>query len=430
MEIRIPRLGEGADSGVVVSILVKEGDEVKKDQTVLELENEKAVAPIPSSDAGKVTKIHVKVGDKVSVGQSIMSLGGGASQEGSQAPQEVSKPSPASLAQTPLSQSVPSQGPYSYQAPSGFPPPASPSVRKIARDLGIDLTKVRGSESGGRIVLADLKNYVQSLQHQALSPAQGPGASHQSAVRTESVDFSQWGPVSKKAVSSLRQKIAQKMTESWTTIPHVTQFDEADITSLMELRKKYVPKYEKKKAALTLTSFILKAVVAALKKYPIFNSSLDEVSQEIVTKNYIHLGVAVDTEGGLIVPVLKDADKKDILKISLELASLAEKTRQRKVGLDDLKGGTFTISNLGGIGGTHFTPIINKPEAAILGVGRGVLKPIVKKSKTGKETTENAWMLPLALSYDHRVIDGADGARFIRAIVETLQNFKEEDVKI
>jgi pyruvate dehydrogenase E2 component (dihydrolipoamide acetyltransferase) len=434
MEIRIPRLGEGADSGVVVNILVKEGDLVKKDQTILELENEKAVAPIPSSEAGRVTKIYVKVGDKVSVGQPILSLG---ADSGAGQPAAVSQSAPqpqvssaVSFAQTPPAPAAAPQGDYQYQSPSGAPPPAAPSVRKIARDLGLDLTKIRGSQAGGRIILADLKNYIQNLQRQVLTVSQGTGAAQKPALPAESIDFSQWGPVTKKAVSSLRQKIAQKMTQSWTTIPHVTQFDEADITALMELRKKYLPKYEKKKAALTLTSFILKAVVYALQKYPLFNSSLDEASQEIVTKNYVHLGVAVDTEAGLIVPVLKDADKKDLLKISLELASLAEKTRQRKVGLDDLKGGTFTISNLGGIGGTYFTPIINKPEVAILGVGRGALKPVIQKSKQGKETTQTRLLLPLAVSYDHRVIDGADGARFIRAVIEVLENFKEEDVKI
>jgi pyruvate dehydrogenase E2 component (dihydrolipoamide acetyltransferase) len=228
----------------------------------------------------------------------------------------------------------------------------------------------------------------------------------------ESIDFSKWGPVEAKPLTPLRQKIAEKMTESWTTIPHVTQFDEADITALMALRKKYAPAYEKKGATLTLTSFILKAVVTALKKFPTVNSSLDEALQKLVEKKYYHIGVAVDTEQGLIVPVLRDVDKKTLLQVSKELGELAEKTRQRKVSLDELKGGTFTVSNLGGIGGSHFTPIVNKPEVAILGVGRGAGK------------------LPLSLSYDHRVIDGAVGARFIRAVAEALENFKEDEVKI
>jgi pyruvate dehydrogenase E2 component (dihydrolipoamide acetyltransferase) len=243
------------------------------------------------------------------------------------------------------------------------------------------------------------------------------------------VDFSKWGPVERKPATSLRRKIGEKMSESWTTIPHVTQFDEADITALMELRKKYSAAYEKKGAKLTVTHFIMKAVVAALKKYPAFNASLDESSGEIVFKKYFHLGVAVDTEQGLIVPVLRDADKKSLFELAKELDALAEKTRQRKVSIEELKGGSFTISNLGSIGGQYFTPIINKPEVAILGVSRGVLKPVVVKLKT-KEVVEARLMMPLALSYDHRVVDGADGARFMRTLVEALQNFEEKEVKL
>ena len=279
--------------------------------------------------------------------------------------------------------------------------------------------------------MPDLKNYIQYLQSLASQPRSGAYSPKASAagVAAASPDFSKVGPVHKKAVSSLRQKIGQKMLESWTTIPHVTQFEEADITSLMALRKKYAPLYENKGGRLTLTSFVIKAAVIALKKYPVFNASLDEGTQEVVYKDYYHLGVAVDTEAGLIVPVLKDADKKDLLQISKELESLAEKTRTRKVSLDDLKGGSFTISNLGGIGGTFFTPIINKPELAILGVGKGVLKPVVIKEKT-KQSVDARLLLPLGLSYDHRVIDGADGARFIRALAEALENFNEKDVKL
>ncbi len=305
----------------------------------------------------------------------------------------------------------------------GIPPPASPTVRNVAAELGIDLSQVRGSEAGGRIVMEDIRAYITGLKNTVAS-SDGPVKK----VVSESIDFSKWGPVKKALVSSLRQKIAQKMTESWTTIPHVTQFDEADITALMALRKKNFKAYEKKGVRLTLTPFIIKAVITALKKYPGFNSSLDEQSQEIVTKEYIHIGVAVDTDSGLIVPVVRDADKKNLFELSRDLEALAEKTRRRKVSLDELRGGTFTISNLGGIGGTFFTPIINKPEAAILGVGRGVLKPVVVKGKT-KNKVEERLMLPLGLSYDHRIIDGADGARFIREVVEALQNFSPKDLK-
>jgi pyruvate dehydrogenase E2 component (dihydrolipoamide acetyltransferase) len=421
MDIRVPNLGEGADSGSVVGIFVKEGDKIAKDQTLIELENEKAVAPIPSTHAGVITKIHVKIGDKISVGQAIVSL----AEEGTQSSVSASS-APPSVKHEPATvisdqKNTVSSGPLPAAA-------TSPTLRKMARDLGIDLSRVRGTESGGRIGLIDLRNYVQSLQSMALQPKSDTGTP--ARVKTvESIDFSKWGPVHKKAISSLRQKIGQKMLDSWTTIPHVTQFDEADITTLMVLRKKYSPLYEKKGARLTLTSFVLKAVVTALKKYPVVNASLDEASKEIVYKDYYHLGVAVDTESGLIVPVLKDVDKKNLLEISKELESLAEKTRSRKVSLDELKGGTFTISNLGGIGGTFFTPIINKPELAILGVGKGVLKPTVINEKT-KQSVEARLLLPLGLSYDHRVIDGADGARFIRALVEAIETFSEKDVKL
>lgn len=441
MDIKIPKLGDGISSGTVVSILVKEGDVVKKDQTVLEMETEKAVAPIPASQGGTVAKILVKEGDKVSVGQAVMTLSGGATASAPSAQKSASAtPHPevgaAGLVPAFGAQSGRPQGaplPYYYQSPSGAEPPASPTVRKMARDLGMDLRRVRGSEHGGRIITEDLKTYIQQLQAAAPQPTEmkKPEAS---------IDFSKWGPVTKKQPSSLRKTIGQKMAEAWTTIPHVTQFDEADITALMELRKKYVPLYEKKGANLTVTALLFKAVVAALKKYPSFNSSLDENSGEVVFKNYYHLGIAVDTEAGLIVPVIRDADKKSIKDLCLELAQLAEKTRQRKVSMEELSGGSFTISNLGSIGGSFFTPIVNKPQVAILGISRALQKPVVMskrdmKSKRRGEaclapTFEARTMMPLSLSYDHRVVDGADGARFIREIVQGLENFKESELKL
>ena len=432
MDIRVPRLGEGVSSGTVVNVLVKEGEPVKKDQTVLELETEKAVAPIPATESGTVSKILVKEGDVVAVGQAVISLAGGGA-------------APASAPQTkaqPVSQDIPRKQPvtkqsepethetgtadYNYESKSGFPPPASPTVRKMAKELGIDLNRIKGSENGGRIVIEDLRQYIAHLQQLAFSPKSGTAQKAvKSAAPAESIDFSKWGPVTKKPVSNLRRTIGNKMVESWTTVPHVTQFDEADITNVMALRKKYNAAYEKKGAKLTVTIFILKVVADALKKYPVFNSSLDEAKEELVTKDYYHLGVAVDTDSGLIVPVLRDVDKKNPLDLSKELAALAEKTRQRKITVDELQGGTFNISNLGSIGGMHFTPIVTKPQVAVLGVGRGVSKPVVKNQKI-----DTAVMLPLGLSYDHRVIDGADGARFIRFIVEGLENFDEKSLKI
>jgi pyruvate dehydrogenase E2 component (dihydrolipoamide acetyltransferase) len=239
------------------------------------------------------------------------------------------------------------------------------------------------------------------------------------------VDFSRWGKVTSKKMSTLRRAISGKMSLSWTTIPHITQFDEADVTGILALRKKYAPMYEKKEAHLTLTAFALKAIVPVLKKYPVFNASLDEAGGAIVTKEYLHVGIAVDTEQGLIVPVLRDVDRKSMLDIAIELNQIAERTRQRKVSLEEMQGGSFTISNQGGIGSAHFTPIVNKPEVAILGLGRGVLKPVVRGGKIVQRT-----MLPLSLSYDHRIIDGADAARFMVDLVQAFETFKESDVRL
>ena len=275
-------------------------------------------------------------------------------------------------------------------------------------------------------MLEDVRAYIQQLQRLAAGP-RAAAAAGAPAPRPapEQIDFSKWGPISKKPLSPLREVIARRMAESWTTIPRVTQFDEADITALMALRKKYAAAYEQKGARLTLTSFALKVVVDALKKHPIFNASLDEVAQEIVFKEYYHLGIAVDTEAGLIVPVIRDADKKDLLELSRELEDLAGKARERKVSAEELKGGTFTISNQGGIGGGHFTPIVNKPQVAILGLGRGAMKAVVRENQI-----EPRLMLPIGLSYDHRVIDGAAAARFTVDLVQGFENFKEDDVKI
>ncbi len=380
MEIRLPQLAEGADSGTVVNILVAVGDKVRKDQTVLELENQKAVAPIPAPAAGTIAQIHVKQGDVVSVGQMLVTLTG----EG--VPEQ--KPEP----RTPFAERPPSS--------SGFPPPASPSIRKMAKELGLDLAQIPGSGNGGRITSEDVRGYLQSLQS---APARRA---------PPKVDFAKWGPVTRKPFTPLRQAIARAMEESWTTIPHVTQFDDADVSGILKLIEKFGPEYEKKGTRLTLTGIVIRALVPVLKKYPVFNASLDEGSQEIILKQYIHLGIAVDTEGGLIVPVLRDADRKNLLDLSRELQDLAEKTRARKISMEQLQGGTFTISNQGGIGGGHFTPIIHKPEVAILGVGRARPK------------------LPLALSYDHRVIDGAAAARFIRDLGQGLETFPESEVNI
>jgi len=285
---------------------------------------------------------------------------------------------------------------------------------------------VRGSARGGRIILEDVRAYIQRLQRLATQPVSvAPGGGQPQRTALEQIDFSKWGSVLKKPLTPLRQVIARRMLENWNAIPHVTQFDEADITALNDLRKKYAAAYEQKCARLTLTSFVLKAVCETLKKHPMLNSSLDEVAQEIIIKEYFHIGVAVDTDAGLIVPVIRDANKMNLLELSRELEELARKSRDRKVSAEELKGGTFTISNQGGIGGGQFTPIINKPEVAILGLGRGAMKAIVRGDKI-----EARLMMPLGLSYDHRVIDGGAAARFIVDLVQAFESFKEENVRV
>jgi pyruvate dehydrogenase E2 component (dihydrolipoamide acetyltransferase) len=426
MDVKLPKLGEGADSGVVVNIFVKEGDTVASGQAIIELENEKAVASIPSTVAGAVAKIYVKAGDRISIGQKIISV-----DEGGAATASASAPAAKPDAKKAAPEKVEDEDEHETESvaeektpASGAEPVASPSVRKIARELGIDLRKVRGSESGGRIVTGDLRNYIQRLVS-AASKTKSSGGTAATKPVAEQIDFSQWGSIVKKPLTPLRKVIARRMAESWNSVPRVTQFDEADFTKLNELRKKFGAAYEKKGAKLTLTPLVLKTVVETLKKHPIFNSSLDEVANEIVIKEYFHLGIAVDTEQGLLVPVIHDVDKKSVLEISKELEQLAAKARDRKISVDEMKGGTFTISNQGAIGGAHFTPIVNKPEVAILGLGRGAMKPVARDGKV-----EVRMMTPLALSYDHRVIDGGAAARFIVDLVKAMEDFDESNVMI
>lgn len=439
MDLKLPNLGEGADSGTVVNLFVKEGDTIAKDQPVLELENEKAVASIPSSISGTVSKIYVKVGEKISVGQRILSTGETGAAPTAPKPAAVPAEAPRVEAEAAPAQPEPRpaeiperelglQSPPPPPRTPGVPPPASPAIRKLARDLGLDLARIRGSARGGRIILEDVRGYIQRLQRLAAEPRQpapAPAAAAAPKPAPEPLDFSKWGPVERKALSPLRQVIARRMAENWVALPRVTQFDEADITELNALRKQHAAAYEQRGARLTLTSFALKAVVDTLKDFPVLNCSLDEAKEELVFKKYFHIGVAVDTEAGLIVPVLRDVDKKNLFELSKELEELAEKARSRKVTAEELKGGTFTISNQGGIGGAHFTPIVNRPEVAILGLGRGAMKAVVRP-----EGIVPRLMMPLGLSYDHRVIDGGVAARFIVALVKAFESFTEEQVKL
>ena len=429
MDVKLPNLGEGADSGTVVGILVKPGAQVKKGQSLIELETGKAVAPIPSPAAGTVTSIRVKEGDKLSVGGLILSLDAAAG--AAPAAPSASAPEKKAVAPKPAAKKAAAPAPEPEEESGETEdaeivnenPVAPPSVRRVARELAIDLHKVRGDEEG-RVGWEELRNYIVRLERLAaakkVAKAGGPGV-----APAESVDFSAFGSIYKRPVTPLRKVIAQRMTESRLAIPEVTQFDEVDVTALNDLRKKLAPEYEKKGAKLTITTFVLKAVAKTLKKHPAFNSSLDELANEIVFKEYVHLGLAVDTEAGLLVPVIRDVDKKDLLQLSKDVVELAAKARDRKIGLDDMRGGTFTISNQGAIGGAHFTPIINRPEVAILGLGRSVMKPVVREGKI-----EARLMMPITVAYDHRVIDGGAAARFTVDLVAALEKFNEADAKV
>ena len=433
MDVKLPKLGEGADSGVVVGIFVKEGDTIAKDQTILELENEKAVAAIPSTGAGVVEKIYVKAGDRISAGQKILSIAGGAAAPA--AAPAAAAPKPAAKKAAPKAVVVEDDDEHEDEDEDDSSaadeivnenPVASPSIRRAAKDFGIDLRKIFGSESGGRIVATDVQNYLQRLLRAASRPAAKASAAAAPAKPAPvSIDFSQFGPILKKPLSPLRKVISRRMSESWSSVVRVTQFDDIDFTKLGELRKKFGADYEKKGVKLTLTPFVLKAVAATLKLHPIFNSSLDEAANEIIIKEYIHLGIAVDTDQGLMVPVIRDVDKKSLFDLAKELETLAAKARDRKITADEMKGGTFTISNQGAIGGGHFTPIVNLPEVAILGLGRGAMKPVVRDGQIVARL-----LTPIALSYDHRVVDGGSAARFTVDLVKAFENFDEALVKI
>ena len=430
MDIRVPHLADGVESGTVVNILVNVGDQVQKDQTLVELETEKAVAAIPATQAGTVSKINVKKDDKVAVGQVILTISEGAVAKPSgnghsqhtapvAAPAPVRQAAPAAHAAAPAS-----AAPVRRAPPAGIPEAASPTVRRVAQELGIDLSRVHGSENGGRIIMDDLRAYIAELQAGTASPAAPvtPFAAP-SKPAIELPDFSKWGAIEAKPMSSLRKKISEKMSESSNTVARVTQFDEVDITDLMALKKKYDDAYAKAGTKLTMTTFSVKVVVDALKKFPAFNASLDLAHEQIIFKKYFHIAVAVDTEQGLIVPVIKDADKKNLVEISKEIDRLAAATRERKIAMEDLQGGTFTISNQGSLGGTHFTPVVYTPQVAILGLGRGRWMPVVQG---GKIVTR--LMMPMAISYDHRVVDGGNAVRFNNELVQGFQNFDESAI--
>lgn len=433
MEVKLPNLGDGIDSASVLSIAVSVGDTIEEDQMILELETDKAVAPINTTDAGVVKEILIKEGDTVRMGTPVLRLEG--SGKASRSPEEPSE-APAPAAAAPVAQpqvaapQVQQTGSAQYTAFTNANPVTSPSIKRFAARFGLDLGRIQGTGIGGRITDEDVANFISYLQATAFQAQPAAAGSAPIAAKpelqTHDIDFSKFGPVDIKPASSLRKKIAANLRDTWNNAPHVTQFDEADITDLMALRKKYKGKYEKKNASLTLTTLMIKALVPALQEFPQFNASFDEGKGEVIYKNYFHMGVAVDTESGLIVPVIRNVDKKSALEISLELNEIAEKARQRKVGVEDLQGSSFTLSNLGGLGVGHFTPLVNSPDVAIMGIAKGNFKPILNK----KKEFEPRLMMPVCLSYDHRIIDGADGARFTRRVIEALENFDEKELKL
>jgi pyruvate dehydrogenase E2 component (dihydrolipoyllysine-residue acetyltransferase) len=462
-DFTLPELGENVASGDVLRVLVKAGDVITKDQPVLELETDKATIEVPSSVAGRVKEIKVKAGDKVTVGQSILAVDADAApgeegqpapeapQQRAAAPPSAAPPADRSAAGANTSAKVPDDEPGLEQhvegqkrptpdKPGAVAPgrpgaekvvaisrgarqaaepaapelpvaPAAPSVRRMARELGVDIDQVAGSGSGGRISVDDVKAHAKRIITE-------PSAGGVAVAAEPLPDFTRWGEVERQPMRAVRRKTAEHLTAAWTTIPHVTQHDLADVTNLEEMRKRYAKQAEAAGGSLTVTAIAVKVVAAALKVFPQFNSSIDLAAGEIVHKKYVNVGVAVDTDRGLLVPVIRDADAKNIIQLSVELAQLSEKARNRKISLDEMQGGCFSVSNLGGMGGTYFTPIVHAPEVAILGISRAKMEPVFDKATNGFVPR---LMLPLSLSYDHRVIDGADGIRFLRWVVEALE---------
>ncbi|TAK16191.1 MAG: branched-chain alpha-keto acid dehydrogenase subunit E2 [Acidobacteria bacterium] len=448
MNFEIPNLGENVEKADVARVLVKVGDVIKVDQSLFELETDKATVEVPSTIAGTVTEVRVKAGDKVKGGQIALIVEPGAGAHGASgaagaagagsagaAPVNLAPAAPAAPA-TPAAPvaakvvDIASARPAYAEAPAGkpgggapkrtvgsagielaTPVPAAPSVRRYARELGVDITGVEGTGPGGRIGNADVKQHVRDAMLGGGAPRSAGG------IKSPALpDFSKWGAIETKPMSNIRRKTAEHLSAAWATIPHVTQNDKADVTALESFRKAYAKTVEAAGGKLTVTAILIKIVSLAIDKYPQFASSVDMANESIIYKQYRHIGVAVDTPNGLLVPVIRDADKKTITQIAVELGTVSARARDKKLSLDEMSGGVFSISNLGGIGGTSFTPIVNAPEVAILGVSRGGLEPVWQSA--GFVPRE---MLPLSLSYDHRVIDGADAARFLRFICETLE---------
>ncbi len=420
-EVCLPEVGENIESGEVVKVLVSVGDEIELEQPIVEVETDKAIFEVPSTEAGKVTEILVKEGDEIKVNGVIIKVETESVSTISESEEKVETPkSPEVKTQKVDIEKAGTDETSEIAAEVGAKPeektpekipPASPSVRRLARELGVDLQNVKGTGSGDRITDEDVKAYAKSIiiSKQTAGPA--------SAAQRELPDFSAYGEVEIEPFSKVRRITAETLSYAWNSVPHVTQFDKADITELEEFRQKHKKKIEEAGGKLTLTAFLIKVAATALKVHPQFNASIDMVKGEIIYKKYYHVGVAVDTDRGLLVPVIRDVDKKSVAELAVELTEISKKARDKKIMPDELQGGNFTVSNLGGIAGTNFTPIVYWPQVAILGVAKSSLEPVFIDGQFKPRL-----MMPLGLSYDHRIIDGADGARFIKWVVDALED--------
>lgn len=405
-ELKLPELGENIETVQVAKVLVAVGDTVEREQPILELETDKATMDLPASVAGVVEELRVAAGQEISVGDVLLTVRQ-AGEEGvvpaGVAGEEESAPEPAKEARVPA---TPEPLPDVSEARVA----AAPSVRRFAREIGIDLSRVSGSGPAGRVSVEDVKAYAKKQN-------EGAAGSPDAATRFPPLpDFSQWGPVEREPMGMIRRKTAEHLTRCWTQIPHVTQFDRADITELEALRKRFAGRAEKAGGKLTMAVMVCRIAASALRMFPKFNASIDMEKREVILKQYVNLGIAVSSERGLLVPVIPDADKKNMVEIAAEISGIAARARSGEITLEEMQGGTFTVTNLGSIGGTHFTPIVNHPEVAILGMGRAYVEAGFEDGACVPRT-----ILPLSLSYDHRLIDGAEGARFMRWIVEAIE---------
>jgi pyruvate dehydrogenase E2 component (dihydrolipoamide acetyltransferase) len=442
-EFRLQELGENISQGDLVRLMIAPGAKVSEGQPVMELETDKAVVEVPSSVSGVVNEVKVKEGEKIKVGQLIFTLQGAAPSQAemvrppSRPVEHVSGQHGARLAfQAAIraegkteEQALPPDQPLPRPAAFSMPVqlgkvagtehraavPAAPHTRRLAREVGVDIYEVKGTGPGGRISEDDVKAHAKAVLAAVAIAAQAPArAGH--FIEPKLPDFAKWGKIERVSMRGVRRKTAEHLAESWNIIPHVTQHDRADITELEHLRARFAPKAEQAGGKMTVTAIALKVCAAALKVFPQFNATIDMEKEEIIYKQYINIGVAADTDRGLLVPVIRDVDKKNIVELAVELSQLSQKARDKKITVADMEGGTFTITNLGGIGGTAFTPIVNHPEVAILGLSRSRMEPEWIGGKF-----EPRLILPLSLSYDHRLIDGADAARFLRWVAEAFE---------